>query len=271
MSDALTLVHLSDIHFAAQDPSIPPEVALSAASKAIEEHLEGDRLVLLISGDITTRGKASGFTDAAYYITETLVEKHGFEKILVCPGNHDITAAHDRSFADFNRFAFHITNDPNQSWNAKEKVRTVTSGSYRFILANTSHHGDHSFGDTPLEDIKAHIASPTDKHTILVTHHSPISSRYGGNGLTDSYELLRVASDNEITALLHGDVHSDHILTIGSSGTIVSGVGSLGFPPARNMNNQFASYQFEEGRFKSGILFRYMENRSEFRKTEMDI
>lgn len=267
----LTIVHISDIHFNADGGDLNPARALELASKAIlREDLDWENCILILSGDFTTCGNKIGFNTASHYIHEYLLsDKMKFSSVLVCPGNHDITDT-GRSFHEFNKFAFDITDDSAQTFTAARTICSVSRLGYQFVLVNSAHHADHTYGNVNLEQLRDVLeASTPDEPIILVVHHSPISSRYGGHGLEHSYELLTLASHHKVVLLLHGDIHSNQILTVGSAGTKVLGVGSLGFPPDPNMSNQFAMYKIDENTF-SGKLFNFQANRDMFVPSDLE-
>ncbi len=72
---AITVAHLSDLHFGDADPA-----ALAAAREALIA-LKPD--VIAVSGDLTQAGRSSEFQDAAAYL-----ESLPFPQV-VAPGNHD--------------------------------------------------------------------------------------------------------------------------------------------------------------------------------------
>ena len=260
------LVHLSDLHFTAPGPSLDPSIALELVAETLSNGCFADDLVLLISGDLTFRGNEAGFDEALYHLQSRLLDKVEFDRILVCPGNHDITASRD--FNTFNRFAFALTNDPHQRWNANSTACVVTVNDVTFVLGNSSHHGDHSFGSVELAGLRRALEL-ADGDVIVVLHHSPISSLYGGAGLENAHELLSLVCERRSVALLHGDTHSDAVLIAGERPTVIAGVGSLGFSPDPNMNNQFAYHEVAEGRVSRATLYRYFKNRNRFEAVEL--
>lgn len=265
---SLRIIHFSDLHFAAVPrPVLTPTRALKRATEAILRDFPEEELVLVISGDVTTQGSAEGYVEALAALNE-MKKQLRIAKIVVCPGNHDIAQVAPKEFREFNRFAFDLTNDPKQTWNDEQPVAVSTLGTYAFVLTNTSFHGDHSFGRVPLGSLKRAMAQVSDRHLIVVVHHSPISSQYGGGGMADAYELLAAVSNEGATALLHGHVHSDQGLRIGNHGTLLSGAGSLGFQPDGNMNNQFAIHEFTDGTFARSITYRYYRNWDRFEGSE---
>lgn len=85
--------------------------------------------------------------------------------------------------------------------------------------------------------------------------------------MTDAYDLLRMTADAGVSAVLHGHVHSDQGFRFGHKNSLIHGVGSLGFQPDGNMNNQFAIYDFELGTVSRIHVYRYFANVKAFRET----
>lgn len=269
MSD-LYLVHMSDLHFSGDYKNLQPDDALKLAGEALAEQFEDEQLVLSISGDITTKGDRAGYHEALASIQKHLQDELKIDKIVVCPGNHDIVDK-DRSFGDFNKFAYALTNDYTQSWNPENPVCTVEFGEYSFVLVNSAYLGDYRVGSVPLAPLEQALKAAREKHPIVLIHHSPISSAYGGAGLAQAYELLALAAKEKVVAVLHGHVHSDQVLTIGSRPTLVSGAASLAFSPDPNMNNQFSVYSFHHGSLEKASTFTYTANRNKFIPMEMTL
>lgn len=262
----LTVVHISDLHFGAPNADPTAEDALRLVAEALHRDFGArEDWVLCLSGDLTTYGDPSGYQLAEETLI-TWIRGLKFAKVVICPGNHDIVD-NSPAFEAFNRFAFRITNDSTQMYSAKEPVRVVPVGDWDFVMVNSSFHADHSFGRVPIDQLRNALGEAAEK-TIVVIHHSPISSDYGGSSLAQSYELLRDVADKRSAALLHGHVHSDQVLFVGRRPTAVLGAGSLSFPPDRNMNNQFSIHEFE-GDYSRSITYRYFANTKSFRGEEI--
>lgn len=264
-----TVLHFSDLHFAASEPrALGPKEALARAWSAIQDTLDEEAYTLVISGDVTTKGKRQGYSEALISLRDEIPSSIGIEKIVLCPGNHDISTGAE-PFGPFNQFAFSLTNDWRQMWHADDPVRTVPHGELTFLLVNSAHQGDHSRGDVPLAPLERALLDATGSTLVVVLHHCPISSTYGGGGLGSAYELLELTSRYGVAAVLHGHVHSDQGLFLGRRPTLLLGVGALGFRPDPNMNNQFAALTFDKGRVVKGVLFKYYENLASFRPSEI--
>lgn len=266
---SMTIIHLSDLHFGGKVSEFSPDEALELVGEALAEIDNDQPKLLLISGDITTKGLVGGFHEALAALQAKVLNKIDFSKVMVCPGNHDIVNS-DVHFRDFNKFAFDLTGDSNQTWNSSRTIVVTSCDGYDFFLVNSSFHGDYSYGKTPLRDLDRALSASRSKNKIIVVHHSPISSAYAGGGLADAYDLLALASRHEVTALLHGHVHSDQCITIGKRPTVLAGVGSVSFTPDPNMNNQFSRITIHDGQIKEAFLYKYQANRRKFIAEELD-
>ncbi len=266
MSD-LTLVHLSDLHFAADNYELPPEEALTKAAAVISRDFSGP-LTVAITGDITTMGRDHGYVEATRVIRRTLLRTCEVSKIVVCPGNHDISSD-SQPFAAFNRFAFALTNDSAQSWGTAQPVRVVLQRQYALVLVNSAHHGDYRYGQVPTDELRKALSRIEGKYAIVLLHHSPISSIYGGAALMNAYEFLATASGARVCGVLHGHIHSEQVLSVGRRPSFLAGVGSLGFRPDPNMNNQFAVHQLDNGRLVRSASYRYTLDRRDFMDAEI--
>ncbi|WP_345761683.1 metallophosphoesterase family protein [Diaminobutyricibacter sp. McL0608] len=263
MSD-LTLVQWSDLHFAPDgSQTLPPSRAVALASEAVRRDYGGVAVQLALSGDITTKGRQLGYAEAATAV-QSAIALMNVSAVVVCPGNHDIGAVDPTGFVDFNRFAFRVTNDPNQQWDSRNPVRVVTMGAYSMVLVNSAYRGDHTVGAAPLAALETALGRTRSTHQVVILHHSPISSAYAGGGMADAYDLLALVSKFEVSAVLHGHVHSDQGLYFGGYPTLLYGAGSLGYEPDPNMNNQFVVHEFSEGRASRPRLYRYYRNLDRF-------
>lgn len=262
----LVLVHFSDLHFGSRAQGLAPADAFRRAVEACTPYINGAPSVLAISGDVSNRGAQNGYVEARRSLGQASA-MFPPASIIMCPGNHDIVSG---SFDAFNRFAFEVTNDPHQKWTERTPVATVMRHGYRFVLVNSYFKRDHSRGSIPLEHLRGALAAHAGDPTIVLVHDSPISSSYGGQSLIDGYDFLDLVSRAGAVAAVHGHVHSDQALLIGTKPTLVSGAGSLAFPPDPNMNNHFSVYKFRSARASEGYSFRYHANRGAFLPTKME-
>lgn len=265
----LTLIHMSDLHFAGPSSPLTPAEAIEKAREAIARDYPNEKFILAITGDITTKGQVDGYHEASRALKAALRKGCQIDSTLLCPGNHDIGQGAS-PFAAFNRFAFDVTNDPTQVFVEDSPIAVVRRHGYAFILVNSASHGDHHYGRVPLKRLREALLSTQNSHEIVLLHHSPISSEYGGEALVNAYEFLATVSRAGVSGVLHGHIHSAQTLSIGPKGTFLSGVGSLGFQPEPNMNNQFAIHFLEEGRLVKSMRYTYAADRREFCASEIE-
>src|SRR5580658_10947399 len=92
----INLLHLSDLHFGYDSD----ETARDQRGEALDGLLnvlgrlepEWTPHIVVISGDLAWRGRASGYTELADWLTRKLLPATGLSAAdcVVCPGNHDL-------------------------------------------------------------------------------------------------------------------------------------------------------------------------------------
>jgi len=89
MPPSWTLLHLSDLHFSAEDQ---PERWHSALAEDLRRELRVERLdALVLSGDIVDRGSVTGYAAAERFIVAVCDEfRVPRDRVVLVPGNHDI-------------------------------------------------------------------------------------------------------------------------------------------------------------------------------------
>ncbi|MFE0527596.1 metallophosphoesterase [Micromonospora sp. NBRC 107095] len=266
----LTIMHLSDVHFGAAAYAVTPAELLSKATAVAKGLVDpAGRFVVALTGDVTTKGSPAYYEEAARGIERHLLAALDPDQVLVCPGNHDITGVAPAYFQDFNEFAFRLTNDNRQVFTPERTVARVDLGDYSFLMVNSSYHGDHRRGEVQLAHLRRAM-SDSRPNPIILLHHSPFSSEYGGHALVNAYEFLSLAVRNRVAGILHGHVHFEQVLTIGSRPTAVVGSGSLLFPPAPNHNNQFTVIQLSAGGVERAVAAKYDGDRGDFTLVETE-
>lgn len=95
MTRPWTLLHLSDLHFSADEQA---ERWHSALAEDLKHELRVGRLdALVLSGDIVDKGRATGYIGAERFITAVCAEfQIPLERVVIVPGNHDV----DRSISE---------------------------------------------------------------------------------------------------------------------------------------------------------------------------
>lgn len=81
----MKMLHISDIHFPDQEWNSPMYIYLDAFHKLIDEINDRD-LLLILGGDITTRGNAKGYQQAEAFFND-IIKKKGLNRkhVLLCP------------------------------------------------------------------------------------------------------------------------------------------------------------------------------------------
>ena len=101
MGKTVNLLHLSDLHFGMEATSKTPQSAVDRRNLTLKELTQALKGivdsewrpdVVAITGDIAWAGKADDYKVAAEWINDTLLPtlKLGPERMVICPGNHDI-------------------------------------------------------------------------------------------------------------------------------------------------------------------------------------
>ena len=107
----ITLLHIGDIHYESIDKEerpvdikdkqfpltltgILPKTNYQAVIKALREEFEKSPLAILISGDLSTKGKIEGYINCLMFLKELVppifFDNKPFQKLFIVPGNHDI-------------------------------------------------------------------------------------------------------------------------------------------------------------------------------------
>jgi 3',5'-cyclic AMP phosphodiesterase CpdA len=194
------LLHLSDVHFGAEDTDALKAVETFAA------HIKPD--AVLIAGDITQSGRRAEFEAARAWF-----DKLGFQPI-VAPGNHDTPVFHlpARMMAPFDRYARYMA-----GLDAVGRLVELGGGLVRISAINSARgvQGRINWADgvidlDDLEDALDRLAGgPQAAWRILVCHHPlvepghsriAVDTRRGG-------EALRRCEAARVDAILTGHIH----------------------------------------------------------------
>ena len=178
------IIHLSDVHFGANDPVI---VA------AVEKRLDHEQAELVvISGDFTQRAKEKEFAEAAKFVERIRNAGHD---VLAVPGNHDIPLydVFRRFLSPLTRYKKFIdeTVCPFIQIDGAAVLGINTARSFTFKNGHVSHEQMDYIRET---------FSATDVHQprILVTHH-PLFALPVGEGPKLSHQMDD--QDDALTAI----------------------------------------------------------------------
>lgn len=196
----LRLLHLSDIHFGAED------VEALAAVEKFAEHIKPDAVI--IAGDITQSGRRREFEAA-----RTWFDKLGV-KLIVAPGNHDTPVYHlpARMMAPFDRYGRYMS-----GIDAVGQLIELGDGLVRVSAINTARgvQGRINWADgvIDIDDLKTALerlaGGPEGAWRLLICHHPlhepghskiSVDTRRGG-------EALRLCAAAKVDAILTGHIH----------------------------------------------------------------
>ena len=196
----IRLLHLSDLHFGAEDLE---------ALKAVEDfaaHVKPDAVI--IAGDITQSGRRREFEAARAWF-----DKLGVQPI-VAPGNHDTPVFHlpARMIAPFNRYARYMA-----GLDAVGRLVELGGGLVRISAINTARgiQGRINWADgvislSDLEDALDRLAGgPEGAWRLLICHHpllEPGHSMIAVDTLRGG-EAMRRCAAARVDAILTGHIH----------------------------------------------------------------
>lgn len=196
----IRLLHLSDVHFGAED---------TVALKAVEDfaaHIKPDAIV--IAGDITQSGKRREFEAARAWF-----DKLGF-RAIVAPGNHDTPIYHlpARMMAPFDRYARYM-----KGVDVVDQLVELGDGLVRLSAINTARgiQGRVNWADgvIDLDDLKQALdllaGGPENAWRLLICHHplqQPGHSRIAVDTLRGG-EALQLCEKAHVDAILTGHIH----------------------------------------------------------------
>ncbi len=216
------LLHLSDIHFGAENVEALRAVELFVARAA--------PAMVVISGDITQSGRRREFRAAQDWIDALPAP------VAATPGNHD-TPVYDvfaRMFSPFHRYARHLG-----GVDATGRLIELDGGRIRITGLNTARgvqaRGNWAEGVVGLDDLDDAVerlaGGRADAWRLLLCHHpllAPEGARIGVN-TRRGREALRLAAAGGIDAVLTGHIHDAFAAESEAplSGPIQLGAGTL--------------------------------------------
>lgn len=224
------ILHISDLHAHGGNPrrSLVGEIAESVRDAELS--------TLVVSGDFGHQG--SGHQAAARWVAD-LAGELGVQRnrIVCCPGNHDLRIGGVPSFNDYTRAVAELTGRASRA--QPDPAMYYEIDGIGFLVLNTVYHLDHSYGLVLVEEIQRVLAANESASPIVcVMHHHFIPQRQSDrSAVANAYDLLTTLAEYPVVGLLHGHRHMAMTVRIGEIRAV--GVGSVSFEPERNVNNQF--------------------------------
>jgi len=198
------ILHLSDPHFGAADPSIA-EIFLKQAAELAPD-------LTILSGDLSMRARREELIDAKQFV-ESLPTPY-----LLIPGNHDVPGLNhplDRFFSPFRRY---------QSYFGKDLEPELKSPGIHIVSLNSTRafgfHADWSEGilsSAQLTRMKNRFVNAERDFRILVLHHPLLAPPGHRRSLVKPLpELLLAIAECEIDLVLCGHFHRSLLAIAGA-------------------------------------------------------
>lgn len=230
------ILHLSDLHFGNTDGHLKRSDVATVLETLLNEC--SDMTYLVISGDITFRGRTEGYRDAKEALQTALERaKLSSKNVIVCPGNHDLIAetAGRPFFRTFDEWSSSFRGDKECTF-AQSPVRILKAEVADFVLINTAHHGSWEFGQVDTRELERvlcelpPLSTASHRPRIAVLHHHLVPVLLDDrSAIRNAYEVLGLLQEYGCMMVLHGHQHAILSLQVGTRRMQISGVGSFGF------------------------------------------
>jgi len=233
---ALTILHLSDLHFGDPTAALNREDVSLVVQNLLAK--TGPDVMLVLSGDISFKGQRQGYTEARDALQRVLeASAIPRDRIIVCPGNHDIVTseASTSPFGAFDAWSAELRNDKRCTFSGTT-CRLVSCREADFLVINSAHHGDIEYGlvdltrlDAVLAELDADPAPVRGLPRVAVLHHHLIPfSGHGDKSTTrNAYQVLTRLIRRGFSLVLHGHQHALLELGVGDGSMKLCGVGSF--------------------------------------------
>lgn len=247
------IIHVTDPHFGNEVPTYNREKVSNALIEIINS-APGDK-VLVISGDITFRGQAHGYTEATEFFLK-IIEGCGIPRsnVIACPGNHDILPG--TRFEEFDKFIYALRRD--DVFCASDKNESIFEiDDTIFITSNSAFHLNHTYGYISESTIdKLNVEKEKimqSKHKVFITHHHFISQQeLDTSNIRNALQLLYSLNKLNFDYILHGHQHSTLDLCVGDHPSKIVSGRSMNFPDV-GFHNGINTIEIETGTIKRFI------------------
>jgi 3',5'-cyclic AMP phosphodiesterase CpdA len=242
------VMHISDVHFGSDEPVFSYS-ALEAGVVEILNEINDEEVFLLVTGDITFKGKIEGYRSAERFIMSIISQSSLTPSgIILCPGNHDVVRAVSSPFTYFDAFSYSIRSDPVFLYSASN-CTLYGQDQVVFLGINSAYRLDHTYGSADIRCIREALSSfdsMNEKKKIAFLHHNLIGQfETDSSTLRNAYELLLLLDEYRFDYIFHGHQHSKQALPIGRSKIQLFGVRSMNFNTP-GYPNGFNHYKLSE-------------------------
>jgi 3',5'-cyclic AMP phosphodiesterase CpdA len=212
---------------------------------------------MVVSGDVTFKGKSFGYSQALNFFENTWLKNNGARnRFISCPGNHDKC---NGGFDEFDKFLYGIRRDHKFDF-SKNSNSILEFDGVVFLALNSSFHLKHEYGLIDLDALKecinksGIIRKPNIK--IAVLHHHLIGAQEDDiSTIRNSLPLISLLDDLSFDLILHGHRHSQMSIYVGKNKMQVISTRSLNFDSSRLVNGMnLISYENGDWFSKSMML-----------------
>lgn len=216
---SIRFLHLSDIHFGAQD---------DAALRQMEEFAAAIKPdAILVAGDITQTGARDQFVAARAWFQSLKIP------VLVTPGNHDTPVYHlaARVVAPFKRYEKYM-----EGFDVMDRLAEFGDGMVRISAINTARGWQKRLnwadGVVDMDDLDAALdqlkGGPKDAWRVLLCHHPLVQPGHAKISVETlrGEEALRRCTAARVDAILTGHIHDAFAHYVGSDARPIVQMGS---------------------------------------------
>jgi 3',5'-cyclic AMP phosphodiesterase CpdA len=191
-----TIAHISDLHFGRTDPAL-----LGPLRERLRD-LAPD--VVVVSGDLTQRARASQFEEARAYL-DTLPRPQ-----LIVPGNHDVPLynLYQRFLQPLDKYRRIITDDLQPAYIDAEIAVVGVNTARRFVFKGGRINEDQ------VEEVRRALCGlPEEVLKIIVSHHPFDAPKDGDEDqiVGRARMALEKLADCGADVLLAGHLHASHV------------------------------------------------------------
>lgn len=254
----LSPLRIGTMNFSTFNESINAEIQTSIP--------EGETILILLCGDITFQGQKEGYITAEQFF-DSLKEKLRAYKLafFLCPGNHDLDlSTGNGNFLNFDRFSLELSPGKNITFSSIDNNVVLSKfNQVNVVMVNSAHHKKKEYGLANISQLREKLAECTEETIIILLHHHliPVQEK-DESTLRNAYELMLLAIEYNVTAILHGHRHMSHNLKLGTNNIAILGVGSPFFLDTRNINNQINLINIDDDKNLNAFSLRYIRDKT---------
>jgi 3',5'-cyclic AMP phosphodiesterase CpdA len=254
----ISILHISDLHFGEAGKEIFHDIdklAVSISQAVNERWKSATERLIVVSGDLVYKGQTPYYRVAWKFLVRLCRELNvDPRRVVIVPGNHDITKDRDYPFVPVSRLIRELSLNTNRGFVRRRNV-VVEFDETVFLMLNSAHHGDITYGNVDLSSGAMPDISGSLKMKVVVVHHNLIGSGAGDTStIRNASELLAECERQGVHLVLHGHQHFRVEHKYGATICRIAGTGTLNLVEL-GKQNQFNLIQGSAGDLK---IYRYI-------------